>query len=134
MTRAPPDYLYLLYWNAKENSEQLDRLIKLQTTSNKLLITLIETLQNPTVTQQQNSLPSEKNTLSIPVHSMDKPVDTVKTVIIEGKAYTSSKLNQVIDWLNNNPDKAELTVREISMFTGVSKSWVAIAKKHKGNV
>lgn len=59
-------------------------------------------------------------------------MDKITPVIIDGETYTSPKLMQVIKWLQVNPDKRDLTVRDIATLTGVSKSWVAIAKKYKG--
>ena len=78
---------------------------------------------------------SQLNTSSPPVQSVqsvDKPMDTVIIpVVIDGQTYTSPKLMQVIKWLEVNPGRRNDTVREIAEVTGVSKSWVAIAKRYK---
>lgn len=69
------------------------------------------------------------------VHKMDKmdreEMDNPRAIVIDGQTYTSSKLIKVINWLKANPNKSNLTVREIAQITDVSKSWVAIAKKYK---
>lgn len=65
------------------------------------------------------------------VQSVDKEeMDRITPVVIDGQTYTSPKLMQVIRWLEVNPTKRNMTVREIAEETGVSKSWVAIAKKY----
>lgn len=67
--------------------------------------------------------------LSIPTGQRE--IESIEPIVIEGRTYSNPKLMQVIHWLEANPDKRGLTVREIETLTGVSKSWVAVAKKYK---
>lgn len=73
--------------------------------------------------------------VNVPVQYAQQPVqwtvDSPKTVVIEGRVYDSPKLFAVIDWIDQNPDKRDWSVRQIADATGVSKSWVAVAKKYK---
>lgn len=103
---------------------------------NKLQVALLVELREELELQTRllsDLLEATHELRSASVPTVQCPVDRVdsrKTLIIEGRTYDSPKLFSVLDWLNANPDKANLSVRQIAELTGVSKSWVAIAKKY----
>lgn len=71
-----------------------------------------------------------------PVMPVQRPVDTMdstKTVVIEGRSYDSPKLFTAIEWLKNNADKRNWSLRDIEKEIGISKSWIAVARKYFEN-
>lgn len=101
-----------------------------------LLKQIVELLTNINKNLEHSSTNNFPQTLPVQsVQSVDKPLDKptepITPVVIDGQTYTSPKLMQVIKWLEGNPDRRNDTVREIADLTGVSKSWVAIAKKYE---
>lgn len=110
---------------------QTDALEKLPQAIAMAVAEAMKAVQPPVIEVVTKAPETPISPVNVPVQSVQWTNWTPKTVVIEGKSYDSPKLFAVIDWLTANPDKRDWSVRQIAEATGVSKSWVAVAKKYK---